>query len=108
MREIKIVQKGDHVQPELGVEFQVAAGDTVKFTTETDKGANGLRITFVDRSPFSQKVVPYMTDLPIVADVDPDRNKNKYSFVCEMTINGQPFKSAPPHGGEMEVIKTEP
>ena len=107
MPEIKIVRKGDHIQPETGVQFQVAATDLVTFTTETDKGAKGLTITFVDRSPFDRKVVPYGTPLPIVVPVNADRNKNKYSFVCEMTINGQPFKSQPPHGGEMEVIKTD-
>ena len=106
MPEIKIVQKGDHIEPEAGVQFQVPATELVTFTTETEKGAKGLAITFVDRSPFDRRVVPYGTPLEIVAPVDADRNKNRYSFVCEMTINGQPFKSRPPHGGEMEVIKT--
>jgi hypothetical protein len=105
--EIKIVQKGDHIEPEHGVQFQVPAAEVVTFTTETDKGAQGLAITFVDRSPFDRKVVPYGTPLKIVARVDADRNRNRYPFICEMTINGQPFKSGPPNGGEMEVIKTE-
>src|SRR5262245_33076188 len=106
MPEIKIVRKGDHIEPEIGVQFRVAANQPVTFTTETDKGAKGLSITFVDRSPFGAKVVSYGTPLPIVVPVDADRNRNKYAFICELTINGQPFKSQPPHGGEMEVIKT--
>ena len=57
MPEIKIVRKGDHIEPEAGVQFQVNASDLVTFTTETDAG-EGPGHHLVDRSPFDRKVSP--------------------------------------------------
>ena len=103
MREIKIVRKGDHVEPQEGRRTLVNEGDTVVFTLPP--GATGATIRFPGPTPFATQEVAYgaATPLAVVAHAAPARNR--YPFVCEMTIGGQTLRSEPPNGGEMEVIK---
>ena len=103
MREIKIVRKGDHVEPQEGRRTLVNEGDTVVFTLPP--GATGATIRFPGRTPFATQEVAYGAATPLAVVVQAAPAQNRYPFVCEMTIGGQTLRSEPPNGGEMEVIK---
>ena len=99
---IKIVRKGDKIEPEAGFTTTHHSGATVVFTTDPE--ARGVSIKFAGDSPFGadKKTVGYGTPLRITAPVNADRNKNKYRYDCELIIGGKTFKTG--SGGEMEVV----
>jgi hypothetical protein len=99
---IKIVRKGDRIEPEAGFTTRHRSGATVVFTTDPE--AQGVSITFAGESPFGadKKSVKYGTPLRITAPVNADRNRNKYRYDCELIIDGKTFKTG--SGGEMELV----
>jgi hypothetical protein len=99
---IKIVRKGDRIEPEAGYTTTHRSGATVVFTTDPE--AQGVSIKFAGESPFGadKKTVGYGTPLRITAPVSADRNRNKYRYDCELIIGGRTFKTG--SGGEMELV----
>lgn len=101
MRTIKIVKKGESLEPESGFTTPVKKGEEVTFVI--GEGMKGVSIRFTGASPFGPdgQTVEYGDPL-IVEKAHVAGGKNKYGYECEAKIGEETLRTKG-SGGEIEV-----